>query len=1040
MEQRSAPPVIFTNSTDSESSSNDSEQSSSSESSSDPYSSTSDDDYQIRARQMIQNTENNTTQLKPENTNNNLPSPEDQLKIINELKEQNQELKIGEDVYVISDDFITQWEYYVEGTSSTLPPSPIPAPEYYDKERKGLTHSYNDTYLTKPVWDKFKEWYGGEDCPLQVIAGKNGQPYVLLEVRQATVHYKEEEKNMFFRVDETVGDFKKRALKLFDVKFTETTENRLSSSSSSSDDEKKKGIEIDQVELSSSNSTDNEEEKNSKESKQVDDDSNPYANDNENSSPYDWIEDNPKSPESPEVLNNLSDPQENKTEDTEKIPSFSDFRICDYYTKNNPKPLEDKETMGDANIIDTNDLILDYKKDDNTWYSDDLQTSNSMINYHTSITSYNDPYYNRYSGYSSYNQNYGTPLGPGKVGFQNLGNTCFFNSGVQCLMHSKPLVKALLDPSWENDINETNPLGMHGKLVRAFQSLLKEMWNPEYRVLSPSELKQVVGEFATQFSGWGQQDSHELITFMLDGIHEDLNRCRTKPLVDTVIGDGTNDETTAETAWENHKKRNDSIIVDHFHGQLRSVLQCPSCHKTTVVFDPYMTLSLPISKPNAKELSVIFIPSDFMQPWQGLNIIVPPMPTDEQCSKAISKALNKEVNVVMASLSSYGRKISWGIEESSSYYKPKILAFELNNDDNIVNVLCCFNIKLTNQYYQSYANYESVGTPFLLPIPKDIVTTEDKAQFMAFEAKDELINTQTEKIEEITKEYFGNIIWNPPNAPQPSEAMLQKIHLIASNDEGKVPEGHDFGIEISSDYYYSKSPLIISPTNEKLTKNTIMFYISDEKLKPESGFSYPSLVRHEIELEASNSDSDNEQSVTLMKCFDYFSTEEVLDEDNQWFCPHCRQFVCAKKKMDLWSTPQCLVIHLKRFSQGRYTSQKDERLVDFPDEIDIGQYITGPKTLSTKYRLYAVDEHMGGMGGGHYTAHCIVTDLNSNKGEWYSFNDSSCSSANSSEAHSSSAYVLFYQRIDDECPVIEQSTKLSSFYDSNQNSTDSPSD
>jgi ubiquitin carboxyl-terminal hydrolase 4/11/15 len=57
------------------------------------------------------------------------------------------------------------------------------------------------------------------------------------------------------------------------------------------------------------------------------------------------------------------------------------------------------------------------------------------------------------------------------------------------------------------------------------------------------------------------------------------------------------------------------------------------------------------------------------------------------------------------------------------------------------------------------------------------------------------------------------------------------------------------------------------------------------------------------------------------------------------------------------------------------------------------------------YDCFAVSNHMGGVGGGHYTAYGMnVTD-----NEWYSFNDSSCSKVNSSRVVSSSAYSLFYR-------------------------------
>ena len=129
--------------------------------------------------------------------------------------------------------------------------------------------------------------------------------------------------------------------------------------------------------------------------------------------------------------------------------------------------------------------------------------------------------------------------------------------------------------------------------------------------VAPRDLKYVIGQFAPQFSGWGQQDSHELVTFMLDGIHEDLNRCREKPYVEAILGDGKDNAATAADAWKRHLARNDSIIVDKVHGQFVSNIECPNCDAVTVVFDPYMSLPIPINKPHTMKVPVVFVPYDF---------------------------------------------------------------------------------------------------------------------------------------------------------------------------------------------------------------------------------------------------------------------------------------------------------------------------------------------------------------------------------------------------------------------------------------------
>jgi len=56
----------------------------------------------------------------------------------------------------------------------------------------------------------------------------------------------------------------------------------------------------------------------------------------------------------------------------------------------------------------------------------------------------------------------------------------------------------------------------------------------------------------------------------LDGIHEDLNRIKKKPYIETPDSDGKLDHEVAKECWEIFKKRNDSVIVDNMYGMYRS--------------------------------------------------------------------------------------------------------------------------------------------------------------------------------------------------------------------------------------------------------------------------------------------------------------------------------------------------------------------------------------------------------------------------------------------------------------------------------------
>ncbi|KAF6152103.1 hypothetical protein GIB67_031425 [Kingdonia uniflora] len=99
--------------------------------------------------------------------------------------------------------------------------------------------------------------------------------------------------------------------------------------------------------------------------------------------------------------------------------------------------------------------------------------------------------------------------------------------------------------------------------------------------------------------------SLELLAFLLDGLHEDLNRVKLKPYIELKDANGHSDEEFANECWENHKARNDSII-----GQYKSTLICPDCSKVLVTFDPFMYLSLPLPSTVTQEITVIVFYGD----------------------------------------------------------------------------------------------------------------------------------------------------------------------------------------------------------------------------------------------------------------------------------------------------------------------------------------------------------------------------------------------------------------------------------------------
>lgn len=119
----------------------------------------------------------------------------------------------------------------------------------------------------------------------------------------------------------------------------------------------------------------------------------------------------------------------------------------------------------------------------------------------------------------------------GVVGLRNLGNTCFMNSCLQCISNTEPLTNYFLNSFYAKEVNRVNPLGTKGKLAKTYAKFIKSMWCDSETVFTPDAIKSAVSSINPMFSGYAQHDSQEFFSFLIDGLHEDLNRIEKKPYV-----------------------------------------------------------------------------------------------------------------------------------------------------------------------------------------------------------------------------------------------------------------------------------------------------------------------------------------------------------------------------------------------------------------------------------------------------------------------------------------------------------------------------
>ncbi|XP_062872717.1 ubiquitin carboxyl-terminal hydrolase 32 [Trichomycterus rosablanca] len=276
-----------------------------------------------------------------------------------------------------------------------------------------------------------------------------------------------------------------------------------------------------------------------------------------------------------------------------------DMRLWLYNSENYLTLLDDEDhTLASLNIEDEQHLIIEVRNKDMSWPEEMSFIANSgKIDRHK------------------------VPTEKGATGLSNLGNTCFMNSSIQCVSNTKPLTDYFITGRHLYELNRTNPLGMRGHMAKCYGDLVQELWSGTQKNIAPLKLRWTIAKYAPRFNGFQQQDSQELLAFLLDGLHEDLNRVHEKPYVELKDSDGRPDAEVATEAWENHLRRNRSIVVDLFHGQLKSQVKCKTCGHISARFDPFNFLSLPLPMDSSMHLEITVIKLDGSTPVRfGLRL------------------------------------------------------------------------------------------------------------------------------------------------------------------------------------------------------------------------------------------------------------------------------------------------------------------------------------------------------------------------------------------------------------------------------------
>ena len=659
----------------------------------------------------------------------------------------------------------------------------------------------------------------------------------------------------------------------------------------------------------------------------------------------------------------------------------------------------------------------------------------------------------------------------GRVGLVNLGNSCYMSSCIQCLSHIWPLTSYFLSNAFENEINPNNRDGTGGDLAREYCSLLKEVWFGQKKSNAPYAFKKLLGRLNPDYNGFQQQDGHELVNFLLSKLNEDLNRVTIKPYTEKPEGDGTNDSIIAKEAWTKEALREDSKIKDVIGLQCRSQLLCPDCSKISVSFDYYQTVELAIPRNSTKSITIIYVPQienekvdEDLKPTL-YSVIVGRFSSIEQTKNALIKliqnkssmseidmdketltfleihpiskiALKRHHNNVSvkdlddeiiigayhlqnqklpASIVLYQRKIEYNRNKGSNNSGPfdvKNIGFPMMISFDLLKWNC---LRIRYLLWTHISRFIRKDSPI-----GQLVSKTPKSDFVSHMNFSKYLPVRI-----IT--YMGQPIQSSKNLTKIFDDILG---LKADGDLGSLGETY-----LGASLPHEK--ITLGEFMNKSYGSTDLFFLSIDWSeswlecididKMSDCYQDKSITLSSADNKIKNINVGRTLSgLSLEQCLQEFTQEETLDETNAWYCNVCKKHQLAKKVLSFWEDkmPDVLILLLKRFefhdnrrgsfSYGGMQREKIELLVDFPlENLDMRPFCKGSRNCQDPimYDLFAVCNHYGRMGFGHYTA--FARDWRPNgrlSSTWGLFDDDDVSDCSKEAVKTNAAYMLFYKK------------------------------